>query len=143
MRGISQPLPDRGQTPIDFMTGMGVFLVAMAFLAAFIPAMFAPFQQPGIGDPVVADRSASHLVAERLAVEDQSVGIVSPTKNASFFDNCTGADWLRSELNIDDRDIRVSVGEASCGPVPDQSVTVSRRLVRIDETYHILKVEVW
>lgn len=133
----------RGQTPIDFVTGMGVFLLAMAFLFAFIPAMFAPFQQAGIGDPVTADRSVSYLVEERLAADDAPHGVISATENTSFFDDCTGEDWLQDELNIEQRSVRVSVGNGTCGPEPARSVTVSRRLVRVDGEYQVLKVELW
>lgn len=143
MRTRSPRPGGRAQTSIDFVAGMGVFLLAMAFTFMFIPSMFAPFFGVGIGDPITADRSANFLAEDRLAADNAPVGVLSAAENASFFSECDGVDWLRDELGIEGRSVRVSVGGGDCGPEPDGAVTVSQRLVVVDGDYVLLQVEVW
>lgn len=134
---------DRGQTAIDFVAGMGVLMLAMIFVFLFVPSMFAPFFGGGIGDPVTADRAASHLVEDRLAKADAPNGVLSPAANESFFDSCEGEGWLQDELGIDQRSVRVEVGNGSCGPTPQDSVTVSKRFVVENGTEKMVYVKVW
>jgi hypothetical protein len=60
----SQP-STRGQTPIDFLTGMLVFFVVVGFVLLFVPGLLAPTQ----GDQetaLVADRVGDQLVEFHL-----------------------------------------------------------------------------
>lgn len=62
----------RAQTGIDFLIGMGVFLLTVGFIVGFVPGMFAPFT----GDQqqqLVADRTADALVHGLLAGDGPSV----------------------------------------------------------------------
>jgi hypothetical protein len=56
----------RAQTPLDFATGMGLFLLATLFVFVFVPGMFAPFSDTAREETVAADRVAD-LVAAELA----------------------------------------------------------------------------
>lgn len=139
---------ERGQTAIDFVVGMGVFLLAVGFVLMFVPSMFAPFFGGGIGDPVTADRATSYLVEERLAEEDAPVGMLSAEKNSTFFDDCWHENvqeetaWLRDELDVE-RSIQVEVGNGTCGLETSGSVTVSKRFVMIDGEGKLLRVRLW
>lgn len=56
---------DRGQTGIDFVVGMGVFILTIGFVVAFVPGMLTPFSDDTTG-PLVADRVADDLVSATL-----------------------------------------------------------------------------
>lgn len=58
--------PDRGQTGIDFIIGVGIFLLTIAFVFSFVPGTLAPFGDDTAA-PVVADRIADELVHQALA----------------------------------------------------------------------------
>lgn len=133
---------DRAQTAIDFVVGMGVFLLAAAFVLLFVPSMFAPFFGAGIGDPVTADRAANYLVEDRLALEGEPTGVLSTEKQQSFFEDCD-EDALLDALAIEHRSVNVSVGDDTCGPEPEGSVTVSQRLVELDGEHTMLDVRLW
>jgi hypothetical protein len=55
--------PDRGQTTQDFALGIGVFLVTVAFVLAFVPTVLVPFQ----AGPSEADASNAQLLATDLS----------------------------------------------------------------------------
>ena len=140
---------ERGQTAIDFVVGMGVFLLAVAFVFAFVPSMFAPFFAPGIGDPVTADRAANYLAEDRLAVDDGVTGELDRDDVKDLLEACD-EDELQSVLGIELRNVQVelyAVDEEdpsySCGPDPGGSVTVSERLVSLDGELKTLYVRVW
>lgn len=57
---------DRGQTGIDFVFGVGVFLLSIAFVFSFVPGMLAPFGDAA-GATIVADRIGDELVYDDLA----------------------------------------------------------------------------
>lgn len=133
---------ERGQTAIDFVVGMGVFLLAVGFVLMFVPSMFAPFFGAGIGDPVTADRATSYLVEERLAEEDAPVGVLSADEVEAFFDGCD-EEFLREQLEIEHRAVQVELGDDDCGPDSSGSVTVSKRFVMVDGEGKLLRVRLW
>ena len=52
----------RGQTNLDFVVGVSLFIVAVIFVWLFLPNLFAPFTASGAhGDSVAADRAANRL----------------------------------------------------------------------------------
>lgn len=103
----------RGQTGIDFIIGIGVFLVSIAFVFSFVPGMLAPFGDAA-GDPIVADRIADELVYEDLAgtagpsVLDEQCTLAffghAATPGCPFDDSGDPEDWLaippRTHLNV-------------------------------------------
>lgn len=60
--------PDRGQTTLDFAVGAGIFLIAVAFVVAFMPGMFAPFE--GADPTQAADRFSATLAHDLLGGAD-------------------------------------------------------------------------
>jgi hypothetical protein len=59
----------RGQLYLDFVVGISVFLLAMAFVLSFAPGMFGAFDADP-SRPLVADRTTARLSGPMLGVED-------------------------------------------------------------------------
>jgi len=97
----------RGQTTLDFLTGMAVFLAVVGFVFLFVPGLLAP---TGGGEtPLVADRVADGLVDLHLG-EPATAGLDATCTfyffNQSSPDPCTSFDTtepLPTQLGIDDR----------------------------------------
>lgn len=134
---------DRGQTALDFAVAMGVFLIALAFVLAFIPSMFAPFFDTGGGNELRADRAAATLVEDELVVEPGTQALLSATKVENFFDGCTDEDLADVvglptqssfvEIVDENGDVIESGGiTLNCGDESVDQETVSSRLVSID-----------
>ncbi|OIB57075.1 DUF7287 family protein [Natrialba sp. SSL1] len=65
-RTISVGTPDweRGQTTQDFAVGIGIFILAIAFVFSFLPSLITPFDSPAGGaETAQADRIADQVVA--------------------------------------------------------------------------------
>lgn len=104
---MSESIHDRGQTTIDFLVGIGVFMVTFGFVVGFIPSVVAPFadnQEP----PVVADRVVSTLTDDLLA--SQSSGVLNTSCTLAFFDDSLSS----SECSFDNsNDLTDRVGITS------------------------------
>ncbi|ELY42153.1 hypothetical protein C496_07138 [Natronorubrum tibetense GA33] len=60
---MSLSLRDRGQTTQDFIVGIGVFILAVAFVFSFLPTMLTPFDSSTSGGQTAqADRVADRVV---------------------------------------------------------------------------------
>ncbi|WP_144902330.1 DUF7287 family protein [Halobellus captivus] len=158
----------RAQTTIDFAIGIGLFLLVVAFVVAFVPTVFAPFQSAE--GPQTADRIATSLSTDRLG-DPAEPYLLNATCTTGLFDQLNGgddapldcqfdttADTTAALLSLDGpRDANVSVHELdggvatvdgttlTAGPsLPEtRSVTSAQRVVSIDgETYRLL-VRVW
>lgn len=62
--------PDRGQTTIDFLIAISTFVIVVGFLFAFVPGTTLPFNDGQSANPLIADRTATHLAADVLADPD-------------------------------------------------------------------------
>ena len=62
---------DRGQTNMDFAIGIGLFLLAIAFVLTFVPSIITPFDT-GIGgaENAQADRIGEHIITEYTEAND-------------------------------------------------------------------------
>lgn len=133
---------DRGQTAIDFSVGMGVFFIALVFVFAFIPAMFDPFFGTGTGNALLADRSAAHLAETELVEDPLHPAVLDTEAVDEFFVNCEDpSEYFQTAANMN-----VNIGtEWTCdnSPPSGESVTASSRVVTIDDSQYILRVEVW
>ncbi len=59
------------QTTIDYIAGMGIFLLAVAFVFQFMYGLFIPFQSGSEEVTLAADR-ASTILVERMLVADRA-----------------------------------------------------------------------
>lgn len=157
----------RAQTGIDFLIGMSVFMLTVAFIFSFVPNMFEPFTTDGGANMIVADRSAA-VLAEGLLGDPTRPAVLNATCTAGFF-NTTVADPVgcqyennvsnihtalgvsdRTNLNVTietDSGIRtVNETTLATGPTPPDdsgSTVVSRRVVSIEAVESQLFVRVW
>lgn len=169
-RNISYSLFDRGQTAVDFLAGMTIFLVTIGFVFTLVPGMFQPFETDTGPNMVAADRSAA-LLAEDLLLDDAGdPGVVNETCAAEFFDgdgvvgDCrfnADADDVHGALGVTDH-IEVNITlesegvvqtvDGSDGPVTAQAgrappstgdVVVAQRIVLVGKTRMTLFVRMW
>ncbi|WP_135819972.1 DUF7287 family protein [Halostella litorea] len=92
-------LGGRGQTTQDFAVGISIFLLTTAFLFAFIPTIFTPFDSDtGGSDESRADRIAATVV-EDFSV-DGKPGTLDPVATRSFFDAGGDGDDLREQYKL-------------------------------------------
>ncbi|WP_135851369.1 DUF7287 family protein [Halorussus salinus] len=159
----------RAQTSIDFVVGMSVFLLTVAFVVAFLPGVFEPFTATGSGDVLAADRTAG-LLAEQVLADPASPGVFDPACTAEFFDaagdgaaGVAGCQYTTDAANLDaalglgpatavnvtienDGGVRSRGGVAlAAGPAPpeSESVVVARRVVLLGGDDVDLYVRVW
>ena len=106
----------RGQTSIDFAVAMGVFLVALTTVVAFLPNLVQPFSGTPTQNPLLADRLANQLVDYQLA--GASTGVLNETCTLYFFNTTAGSDpcgsfnssdGLQSKLGLDTATSNVNV----------------------------------
>ena len=62
-RTVSVSLGSRGQTTQDFAVGIGIFLLAVAFVFSYVPTLITPFSASTAPDSAQADRIATDIVA--------------------------------------------------------------------------------
>lgn len=160
---------ERAQTGIDFLVGMSVFLIAVGFVFAFVPSMFAPFGGSGVNDALIADRSASYLAEYALVEDPTNPGVLSTDCTAAFFaedgERAANHDCDFDHTQIDDltallglqkwKNAQVTIGEPD--QVPTENITmqrgddppsagsdtVSQRVVSIEGGTYELRVRVW
>ncbi|WP_266077457.1 DUF7287 family protein [Haladaptatus caseinilyticus] len=148
----------RAQTSIDFLVGMSVFLLTVAFVFMALPNSFVPFTGDESAELLSVDRVASHLSDGTLARRGQP-GILNETCTTQFFGApgaCNPSDLnaalgvgsqQRVNVTIESNGAIRTVGgvELSAGPsVPTRgSVVVATRLVAIDGDEHTLYVRMW
>jgi len=93
---------ERGQTLLDYAAGVGVFLLAVAFVFALVPTVFSPYQSPIESDQTAqAERLTTELVAELGADDDR--GRMDPTAATELFSPSvapTTGDQLRSRYGF-------------------------------------------
>ncbi len=159
----------RAQTSIDFVVGMSVFLLTVAFVVSFLPGVFEPFTATGSGDALAADRTAG-LLAEQLLADPASPGVLDPACAAEFFDaagdgaaGVAGCHYTTDAADLDaalglasatEVNVTIENGgavqsrggvELSAGPTPpeSESVVVARRVVLLGGDDVDLYVRMW
>ena len=63
-RTVSLSLSESGQTTQDFVVGIGIFLLAVAFVFSFVPSIITPYTAATTAETAQADRIADTIVAE-------------------------------------------------------------------------------
>jgi len=157
--------PDRGQTTLDFAVAMSIFLVTVLFVLAYAPTMFDPFAGGSGTKLVVADRAATTLSADVLAVSTAEPGVLSAGCVSAFFGSGTGcppadSGTLDEVLSLDGRNADVTIHSMAdsastparvdgvdltrqnSGSVPTD-VAVATRTVSIEGDPYRLTVRVW
>lgn len=143
-RTVSISLQDRGQTTQDFAVGIGIFILAVAFVFAFLPTLLAPFDSTVSGAQTAqADRVADRLV-ENLSVEGEP-NTIDGNQLEKFDDDDDRAKWLGLRASDDVVYDRVNIrlehpDGTTVGPqwtvgdeYDNQSAASSARLVTVED----------
>ncbi|SIR73628.1 DUF7287 family protein [Natronorubrum thiooxidans] len=158
-RTVSISLRDRGQTTQDFAVGIGVFILAVAFVFTFLPTILTPFDSSVSGGQTAqADRIADRLV-HNLSDSDTSPNTINGTtfnETDGGLEDRVGLRTAGDRVNvrIEYLDKREIVGDLAIGnEYTDQSAASSARIVTIneppsgvslgDEAAYRLVVRVW
>ncbi|WP_396613005.1 hypothetical protein ACH9L7_07005 [Haloferax sp. S1W] len=146
----------RAQTTIDYAIGVGIFLLAVAWVVGTIPQVVQPFDDTQ-DRPLVANRAADQLTGGMLSESGERT-VLSAECVDGFFDNATPpADCqyrtgtLGEAVGVGDRyEVNVTLLEGGTAvetrgdPVPSSGrVITARRTVLLDGTVHQLLVRVW
>ncbi|WP_254523233.1 DUF7287 family protein [Natrinema caseinilyticum] len=84
---VSISLGDRGQTTQDFAIGIGIFLLAIAFVFSFLPSVITPFDSGVDGaETAQADRIAD-LVVHNLSTSTGTANQINETDFTARYSN--------------------------------------------------------
>jgi hypothetical protein len=75
----------RGQTTVDYAVGIGLFLLAVAFVFAVLPGLVSPYATQS-GQPTVADRTAEQLSDDVIGRTD-APGVLNETCTERLFND--------------------------------------------------------
>ena len=137
---MSLSLRNRGQTTQDFIVGIGVFILAVAFVFSFLPTMLTPFDSSTSGgETAQADRVADRVVHNFMDPDSDNPNQIIWTE----IDEDDRVDELGLRTNADDDPIRrvnvslqplnESTTVEGFGPVyDDQSAASSARIVTVE-----------
>jgi len=157
----------RAQTTIDFAIGISLFLVVVAFVLAFVPTIFTPFETTE--GPGTADRIATSLATDRLGDPTDPYTLNETCTNAFFEQlnngtdapgSClynTSADTTATLLALDGaRNVNVTIRRSdgtiadtgvrlAAGPTPPDTTSVSSatRAVSLSGQTRRLLVRTW
>lgn len=154
---------DRGQTTLDFVIAIGVFLLAVAFVFVFMTNMMGPFTQPSSAG-AVADRVVDTVVADISVTADgtselddaATVAYFTTTDDGQVAERAGVSPLVHVNVTIgypaDDGSGLAVISTADGqrlqvgAPVPDStstSVATARRTVLEDGRIAIVSVKVW
>lgn len=136
---------DRGQTAQDFAVGIGLFLLAVAFVFAFVPQIVSPYDV-GIGasEASQADRAADSIV-HNLSVDGEQVVLDASAADHYFIDTSPTVEDLRertglpfsARINVTIRNVESEsvVGGWQAGPLhrEGREAATASRIVRTDD----------
>jgi hypothetical protein len=111
----------RGQTNLDLLIGVSVFVITAGFVLATASGMADPFVG-GQETPLVADRSTA-LLAEGMFATSGSPGALNETCTFGFFNESMGAGTCSIPYNASEPDLSERLGLSSRYSV---NVTVRR-----------------
>ncbi|MFA9415493.1 hypothetical protein [Natrinema sp. HArc-T2] len=137
---VSSGSTDRGQTTQDFAVGIGIFLLAIAFVFSFLPTIMMPFDSSISGaETAQADRIASHMINNTSTETANNISADEFNKTYTK-DDLTAELGLRQTDNVNVTVVRLENGtiltpsdEWSGGDIYDnQSAASSARIITTD-----------
>lgn len=107
---------ENAQVTIDYITGMGIFLISIAFVFQFTNTLFIPFHSGSDEVTLAADRASTVLVERILRAEGaETMNMIEQSKLESFINvtefnrtNGLGELGLFSEFIIFDLNVSVT-----------------------------------
>lgn len=138
---------DRGQTTLDFLVGVSVFLVTVGLVLTFIPGMLDPFAGDREVNALAADRATTELTSEVLG-HPRDPYATNATRASEFFDPATD---VNDRLGLDDSvavnvTLTTETNRWTTGPTPPDrtdSVIAAWRVVDVNGEPADLRVRVW
>ena len=103
--------PDRGQTTIDFVIGISVFLAAIFFVFLFAPGILTPFTVSGQSDAITVDRTADYLSQDALGGPDEPY-VLERACTVAFFNRSGDDPPGTSDCRYEDEPLREQLGLA-------------------------------
>ncbi|MFP9190369.1 DUF7287 family protein [Natronosalvus vescus] len=150
---VSISLADRGQTTQDFAVGIGIFLLAVAFVFSFVPTLITPFATSTASETAQADRIADEIVANYSEEPNQLDLTALESANVSELGVRAVDDHQIDRVNItvvNTSDGGGTFAHPEDSPYTDESAGSATRLVTVTEDADIecdrgckLIVRVW
>lgn len=135
-RTVTISLDARGQTAQDFAVGIGVFLLAIAFVFSYVPTLIGMDETQASAGASQADRIADTIVDELEGDPND----LQPSDEGEFEDAIEEMDLGQRE-DIDRVNVRIEALDGTDGPdwtagdeEEGQSVASSARIVTADES---------
>lgn len=149
---------DRGQTGVDFVVGVGIFLLTIGFVVSFVPGMLTPFSDE-TASPLIADRVADALTEDTLAA-GPGMSTLDPDRTQAFFAAGSVPDRLALpdgtnlnvtvERNVPDSALREIVSSdgtvlAMGQPIPPvgASVSTATRMATLEGMPVVVVIQIW
>ena len=134
----------RAQTTIDFLIAISTFVVVIGFLFSFVPGITVPFNDAQSSNPLIADRTATHLASDTLT-DPGSTGTLNETAVNDFFGKeggltdelgVRGTKRMHVEIADSNGDVvtynGVELARGSEPPTEPGRVTTARRAIALD-----------
>jgi len=99
----------RGQTTLDFVIGISVFLGVIFFIFLFAPGILTPFTVTGQSDAVTVDRTADYLAQDVLASPEEPYQLNRGCA-VVFFDRGADESPDRDDCRYDDAPLDEQLG---------------------------------
>lgn len=77
---------DRAQISIDYLAGMGFFLLTLSFVFQFTSGLFTPFYSNSDETSLVADR-ISMIIVDNMLSDNKTSGVLNRDKTMDFLNN--------------------------------------------------------
>lgn len=92
----------KGQTTLDFVIGIVIFLAVILFVFGFVPGILEPFAIAGEEEPAHSDRIANGLAQDKLGSPDNPY-VLDRYCTVEFFTGEEPADCNFEATNLEDR----------------------------------------
>ncbi|ARS88874.1 DUF7287 family protein [Natrarchaeobaculum aegyptiacum] len=137
---------DRGQTAQDFVIGIGVFILAVAFVFSFLPSILTPYDSAvGGSETAQAERIANQIVHDTESVNGSNELDRAVFEAEYTGENLTDTLALRSSEDVIFDSVNVSIETLEGEPVnatalsggepyDGQPAASSARIVTVDDT---------
>lgn len=141
----------RGQTTIDYVVGITIFLLIVGLVFTFVPLSFQPVRTDWGTTAMTADSSVAFLAGSHLAESPSEPGVLNATETEDFFTTNTDQAALRDALGLDKgTSVNITIENASTvryntdtTPPETSTVVVAKRTVLLDGKQYRLYVRMW
>lgn len=143
---------DRGQTVQDFAFGIGIFVVAAAFVVSFVPGVTTPY---ATGITETEQEQAEAVARTLMGNVSDAPGEANATRLETFFEHDWDEPGLQHRLGLPTgTGLNVTLREPGPGgevvnayrlgePYTNRSAATVARVVRVEGEIRRLEVRVW